>query len=194
MSTQTQESAGIAREDAFLLLKKHLKNEKLISHCIASEAIMIELAQRFQENPDIWGIAGLLHDIDYEITDGDPSTHGLEGARLILKHGISPAIADAIEKHNAEGLGLERTTVFHHALACAETITGMIAATALVYPDKKITSVKPSSVIKRMKTQHFARSVSRETIMECEIIGIPLPEFVSISIKAMTGVAETIGL
>lgn len=194
MSTLTEETAGITREDAFSLLKKHLKNEKLLSHCIASEAIMRELAPMFQENQDIWGIAGLLHDIDYEITDGDPSTHGMEGARLILKHKVSPLIADAIEKHNAEGLGLKRTTVFHHALACAETITGMIAATALVYPDKKIASVKPSSVTKRMKTQHFARSVSRETIMECETIGIPLPEFVAISIKAMSGVAETIGL
>jgi putative nucleotidyltransferase with HDIG domain len=192
MSTHTD--PGISREKAYKLLKKHLKNEKLISHCLAAEAIMRELAPRFDQDPETWAIAGLLHDIDYEITDGDPSRHGREGAELLLHHGVSPAIADAIEKHNAEGLGLERTTVFDHALACAETITGMIAATALVYPDKKIAGVKPQSVTKRMKTPHFARSVSRDIIMECETIGIPLPDFVAISLKAMAGIADSIGL
>ena len=192
MSTHTD--PGISREKAYKLLKKHLKNEKLISHCLAAEAIMRDLAPRFDQDPETWAIAGLLHDIDYEITDGDPSRHGREGAELLLHHGVSPAIADAIEKHNAEGLGLERTTVFDHALACAETITGMIAATALVYPDKKIAGVKPQSVTKRMKTPHFARSVSRDIIMECETIGIPLPDFVAISLKAMAGIADSIGL
>ncbi|MCX5880500.1 MAG: HDIG domain-containing protein [Deltaproteobacteria bacterium] len=192
MSTHTE--PGISRKDAFLLLTTHLKNEKLVSHCLATEAIMRELAPRFDQNPEMWAIAGLLHDIDYEITDGDPSRHGREGAELLLNHGVSPAIADSIQKHNAEGLGLERTSVFDHALACAETITGMIAATALVYPDKKIASVKPQSVTKRMKTPHFARSVSRDIIMECEIIGIPLPDFVAMSLKAMAGIAESIGL
>jgi putative nucleotidyltransferase with HDIG domain len=192
MSTHTD--PGISREKAYKLLKKHLKNEKLISHSLAAEAIMRELAPRFEQDPETWAIAGLLHDIDYEITDGDPSRHGREGAELLLHHGVSPAIADAIEKHNAEGLGLERTTVFDHALACAETITGMIAATALVYPDKKIAGVKPQSVTKRMKTPHFARSVSRDIIMECETIGIPLPDFVAISLKAMAGIADSIGL
>ncbi|MFH0994047.1 MAG: HDIG domain-containing metalloprotein [Pseudomonadota bacterium] len=192
MSTHTE--PGISREDAFLLLTTHLKNEKLVSHCLAAEAIMRELAPRFDENAEVWAIAGLLHDIDYEITDGDPSRHGREGAELLLNHGVSPAIADAILKHNAEGLGLVRATVFDHALACAETITGLIAATALVYPDKKIAGVKPQSVTKRMKTPHFARSVSRDIIMECETIGIPLPDFVAISLKAMAGIAESIGL
>ncbi len=192
MSTQTE--LGIGREDALMLLTTHLKNEKLVFHCLAAEAIMRDLASRFDENPEMWAIAGLLHDIDYEITGGDPCRHGKEGAKLLLKHGVSPIIADAVLKHNAEGLGLERTTVFHHALACAETMTGMIAATALVYPDKKIAGVKPQSVAKRMKTPHFARSVSRETILECETIGIPLPDFVAISLKAMSGIAEKIGL
>jgi len=192
MSTHT--APGISRENAYVLLKTHLKNEKLVFHCLATEAIMRDLAPRFDENPEMWAIAGLLHDIDYEITDGDPSRHGKEGAELLLNHGVSPAIAEAILKHNAEGLGLERTTIFDHALACAETITGMIAATALVYPDKKIASVKPQSVTKRMKTPHFARSVNRDIIMECETIGIPLPDFVAISLKAMAGIAEHIGL
>jgi len=190
----TTDDPGITRDEAMVLLKEHLKNEKLLSHCVASEAIMRALAPRFDEDPDIWGIAGLLHDLDYEITHGDETLHGEEGAKILEAKGVSPLLADVIRKHNAEGLGLERTTVFEHALTCAESITGLIVATALVYPDKKIASVKAKSVTKRMKTQHFARAVSRERIRECEKIGIPLNEFVGISLEAMSGIAKDIGL
>jgi len=89
---------------------------------------------------------------------------------------------------------LPRTTIFQHALACCETITGLITATTMVYPDKKIASVKTSSVVKRMKEKHFAASVSRENILECEKIGIPLPQFAEMAIKAMCNVSEEIGL
>jgi putative nucleotidyltransferase with HDIG domain len=176
------------------LLKEHLKNEKLIAHCVAAEAIMRALAAKFGNDPELWGIAGLLHDLDYEITGEDSSLHGAETAKILEAKGLSPLLADVIRKHNAEGLGLERSTLFEHALTCAETITGMIVATALVYPDKKIASVKTNSVTKRMKTPHFARAVSRERIMECEKIGIPLNEFVSLSIDAMSEIAGELGL
>lgn len=186
--------AGITREDALLLLKEHLKNEKLVAHCVASEAIMRALADKFGQDREMWGIAGLLHDLDYEITGEDSASHGAVSAKILEEKGVSPLIADVIKKHNAEGLGLVRSTLFEHALTCAESITGMIVATALVYPDKKISSVKVSSVTKRMKTPHFARAVSRERIMECEKTGVPLDEFVGISIKAMTEIAPALGL
>ncbi len=185
---------GITRDEAMRLLKEHLKNEKLISHCVASEAIMRALAAKFNENPEMWGLAGLLHDLDYEITGEDSSLHGAEAAKILDEKGVSPLLSDVIKKHNAEGLGHERSTVFEHALTCAETITGLIVATALVYPDKKIASVKTKSVTKRMKTPHFARAVSRERIMECEKIGVPLNEFVGVSLEAMSGIAEELGL
>jgi len=190
----TEANPGITREDALDPLKAHLKNEKLVSHCIASEAIMRALARKLGEDPQVWGLAGLLHDLDYELTSEDPAVHGAETARLLEEKGISPAIIDAIKNHNAEGLGLVRNTVFDHALTCAETITGMIVATTLVYPDKKISSVKTKSVTKRMKTPHFARAVSRERIMECEKIGIPLNDFVSLSLEAMSEIADQLGL
>jgi putative nucleotidyltransferase with HDIG domain len=192
MSSQTP--IGITRDDAMMLLKTHLSNDKLISHCLASEAIMRALAEKFGEDPDLWGMAGLLHDLDYEITGEDSAVHGLETEKLLNAKGVSPVLSNVIKKHNAEGLGLERTTLFEYALTCAETITGMIVATALVYPDKKIASVKPKSVTKRMKTKHFARAVSRERIMECEKMGMPLNEFVSLSLKAMEKIAGDIGL
>ena len=192
MSTDTQ--PGITRSKALELLKQHLKNEKLIMHCIASEAIMRALARKMGENQETWGVAGLLHDLDYEMTSEDPSLHGATAEPILVRHGVSPDVVDAIKKHNAEGLGLERTTTFDHALACAETITGMIVATALVYPDKKIASVKPKSVTKRMKTPHFARAVNRERILECERIGIPLNEFVAVSLEAMSEISDELGL
>lgn len=192
MSTSTE--SGMSRDEALELLKEYLKNEKLIFHCIASEAIMRALANKLGEDRQIWGLSGLLHDLDYEITEDDPSRHGAETAKILGGKGLLPEITDVIKKHNAEGLGLERSTIFEHALTCAETITGMIVATTLVYPDKKITSVKPKSITKRMKTPHFARAVSRERIMECEKIGIPLNEFVMLSLGAMTEIADEIGL
>jgi len=185
---------GITRADALNLLKAHLENDKLIAHCLATEIIMRALAVKFGEDESLWGISGLLHDLDYELTGEDSSVHGEETAKVLTEKGVSPVIIDVIRKHNAEGLGLERTTVFEHALTCAETITGLIVATALVYPDKKISSVKPKSVLKRMKTPHFARAVSRDRIMECEKAGMELNEFVEISLKAMSDIAEELGL
>ena len=90
--------------------------------------------------------------------------------------------------------GEKRSKEFQHALAAGETITGLIVATTLVYPDKKLASVKPKSVVKRMKEKKFAASVHRENILECELIGIPLPEFVEISIEAMRNISDEIGL
>ena len=90
--------------------------------------------------------------------------------------------------------GIPRSNLFQHALAAGETVTGLIQATTYVYPDRKIASVKPSSVVKRMKEKAFAASVSRENIMECELIGIPLPIFAEIAVGAMKEIADQIGL
>lgn len=182
------------REQALSLLRKHVQNENLVKHCLAAEAIMRALASKLGQDEDTWALAGLLHDIDFEQTSDAPDKHGLVSASILLEQGVSPQIVDAIKAHNAEGLGLERTTDFHHALACAETITGLIVATALVYPDKKLASVKPKSVIKRMKKKDFARNVSREAIMECEQLGLTLDEFAALSLAAMQEIAPDLGL
>jgi putative nucleotidyltransferase with HDIG domain len=192
MSTDTD--AGITREQAMGLLETHLENPRLISHCVATEAIMRSLAKKYAQDETIWGLAGLLHDLDYQITGEDSATHGLETEKLLSENNVLPHIIDNIKKHNAEGLGLERTTRFEYALTCAETITGLIVATALVYPDKKLAGVKPKSITKRMKTKHFARAVSRERIMECEKMGMPLNDFIVLSLEAMQGIADELGL
>lgn len=183
------------REKAIELLRDHVKNERTIAHCLASEAVMRDLAARLGEDVEKWGLAGLLHDLDVEITEGDMHHHALETARILEKHGVDQEIVDAIMLHNeAAGHGKRRHTAFHHALAAGETITGLITATALVYPDKKVASVKPKSITKRMKEKAFAASVNRDTIRECEKAGLSLDEFVTISLGAMKKIGPEIGL
>ncbi len=182
------------REDALVLLRKYVKNEKMIAHSLASEAVMHALALRLGRNAEAWAQAGLLHDLDVEDTKGDAFTHGPEAAKWLAEMGLDVDVVDAIGMHNEIASGRERTTEFQHALAAGETITGLIMATALVYPDRKIASVKTKSVVKRMKEKAFAASVKRENILECELIGIPLDEFAALAITAMTEIAGEIGL
>ena len=167
----------MSRDEAERLLKKYVRNEKMLYHCYASEAVMRALAQRLGADEEKWGLAGLLHDIDTEITNADPQKHALVAEELLRDEGIEEDILDAIKMHNEEATGMDRTTEFQHALAAGETITGLIYATALVYPDKKIQDVKVKSVTKRMKQSAFAASVSRENIKECEKLGLSLNEF-----------------
>ncbi len=152
------------------------------------------LAERFGEDPEKWGIAGLLHDLDYEETYEAPQEHGKRTAEILQEKGFPSDMIEAILAHNAEALGIERKTRFDFAITCSECITGLITATTLVYPDKKLASVKPKSITKRMKEKGFARSVNRDLIRLCEKIDIPLPEFAVISLEAMRGISDDLGL
>jgi len=185
---------GITRDEALALLRRRLKNPNLVNHCLASEAVMRTLAGRFGADPELWGLAGLLHDLDAE-TQPDLRAHTLETAELLTVQGVAPEIIEAIRMHNetAQG-GRRRREVFHHALAAGETITGLIVAAALVHPDRKLASVKAKSVRKRFKERQFAAGADRETIAECEKIGIPLEEFCEICLQAMQQVAGDLGL
>ena len=184
----------LSRDSALALLKEHVKSENLIRHCLASEAVMRALAKRLGENEDTWGLAGLLHDLDVELTHADLSVHGLKSAEMLIEKGYPPEIAEAVKMHNEKAHGQKRSEKFHKALAAGETITGLIVATTLVYPDKKLASVKPSSIVKRMKEKAFAASVDRGIIRECEEIGIPLPEFAELALEAMRTIAGELGL
>lgn len=187
-------SYGIAREQALALLRQHVTSPNMFNHCLASEAVMRALAQRVGEDPEKWGLAGLLHDLDAE-THTDLDVHTRETARILREHGVDEEIVEAVRLHNEQAYpGETRTTQFQHLLAAGETITGLIVATALVYPDKKLASVKPKSVRKRIKEKAFAAGANREIIRECEDAGIPLDEFCDLSLAAMQGIAAELGL
>ncbi|SET70156.1 Predicted hydrolase, HD superfamily [Draconibacterium orientale] len=183
----------ITREEALEILKSNVEAENMLKHSLASEAVLRAVAKHLGKNEEEWGIAGLLHDIDVEITNADPHTHGPYAEKL-LKGKITDEMLDAIVMHNEVATGKERNTEFQHALAAGETITGLITATTLVYPDKKLASVKAKSVTKRMKQKAFAASVKRENIMECEKIGIPLAEFADLAVNAMRSISDDLGL
>lgn len=183
------------RDEALALLHENLRSENLRKHCYATEAVMRELARARGEDEDLWGLTGLLHDLDLEITDADMSRHGEVAAGLLQDKGAPAEMVEAVRMHNAEGLGLgERKTTFQHALAAAETLTGLIVAAALVRPDKQLAGVKVKSLRKRMKEKAFARGARREVIMECQQAGFELDEFLGLALRAMQGISDQLGL
>jgi putative nucleotidyltransferase with HDIG domain len=185
---------SISRTEALELVHRYIASEKMIAHCLASEAVMRGLARKLGRDEDSWGLAGLLHDLDVEVTNAEPTVHGTQTEVLLRDYSVNEDILDAIRMHNECSAGKERSTEFQYALAAGETITGLIFATTYVYPEKKLAAVKPKSVVKRMKEKMFAASVKRENILECEKIGIPIDEFAALSINAMLPIAADLGL
>jgi len=182
------------RDEAEALLKKYVQNERMLAHSYAAEAVLRALARSLSRDEERWGLAGLLHDIDVETVGGDLNRHGLEAEKILTAAGLDSEIVEAIKRHNERACSLRRCSELQHALAAGETITGLIAATALVYPDRKLAGVKVKSVTKRMKEKAFAASVNRATIGECEQLGLPLEAFVGIALMAMQDIAPRLGL
>lgn len=189
-----KEKTGIGREEALELLKKYVKNKNMIKHCLASEIVMKTLAEHLDEDPIIWSMAGLLHDLDVEYVNNDLKTHTQVTEKILSDLNINKDIIDAIKMHNEEAWNVKRSKKFHHALAAGETITGLIIATTLVYPDKKIGSVRSKSIVKRMKEKAFAAKVNRDIIRECELINIPIKEFAEICLNAMKTIDKDLEL
>ena len=187
-------SYGVTRAEALEMVHSRIKNENLVNHSLAAEAVMRAAAVRLGEDQEKWGLAGLLHDLDAE-TQPDLEIHTRETAAILQDKGVAPEIVEAIRLHNPTAWpGEERTTRFHFALAAGETITGLIIAAALVNPEKKLSAVKAKSVKKRYKEKAFARGADRDIIAECEKAGIPLAEFCELSLAAMQEIAGEIGL
>lgn len=182
------------REQTLELLKKHVKNENMIKHSLATEAVLRALAARLGADPEVWGVSGLIHDVDVELTAGDMTRHTLEAEKILREHNYAAEVIEAVKMHNEAASLKKREDVFHKALAAGETVTGLITATALVIPTRKLADVKASSVVKRMKDKRFAASVDRGAILECEQIGVPLAEFVELALNAMRGISDQLGL
>jgi putative nucleotidyltransferase with HDIG domain len=183
----------VTREEVFNSIRDNIENVNTIKHMVATEAIMRALARRFGEDEEEWGLTGLLHDIDMELTEGDMNTHSRLGADLAREMGASEAAVHAILCHNqAHGIPLE--TKLDKALFCADPLTGLIIAAALVRPDKKLAGVEASSVKKRFKEKSFAAGASREQISQCTEIGLELDEFLELGLEAIKGIAPSLGL
>lgn len=183
------------RATAIEKLKEKVTTEWLIKHSLASGAVVRALAEHLGEDADAWEIIGLIHDIDFDITKDEPERHTLLAAEWLREWGFDDRAVQAILAHNEMADGApERASTLDLALSAGESITGLVVATALVMPDKKLASVKPKSVKKRMKQTAFARNVSREEILQCEELGIPIAEFCEIAVRAMQGISDDLGL
>jgi len=183
----------MTREEAISSIKTNVENANLVKHMLATEAVMRALARRLGEDEDEWGLTGLLHDIDVELTEGDMKAHSQLGADLARELGASEAMAHAILCHNQQhGIPLE--TKLDKALFCADPLTGLITAAALVRPDKKLASVEAKSVRKRFKEKTFAAGADREQIASCRELGLELDAFLELALKAMKGIAQDLGL
>lgn len=181
------------RAEALVAVQDKVKNQNLVKHMLATEAIMLALAARLGQNAEEWGLTGLLHDIDVELTAGDMNTHSKVGAEMVQQMGFSQAIAQAIRRHN-EQHGEPRETLLDKALFCADPLTGLITAGALVRPDKKLASLTAESILKRFGEKRFAAGASREQIALCREIGLSLEEFIALGLAAMQGIATDLGL
>jgi len=197
---------GIAYEKAEQLLDEYIKDPVTKLHCIEAEAIMRALARHFKEDEEVWGTIGLLHDIDWELTKTDTKQHCLKCVEILRSHGGTDFLIETIQSHGfSQGFGddhygppelkgKERTTKIQHALAAAETLTGLIIASTLVQPDKKLENVKLESLMKKYKSKAFAANCRREIIAECEHIGLSVEEFLELGLKALQNIHGKLGL
>jgi len=174
-------------------VNENVENKNLVKHMLATEAIMRALARHLDEDEEEWGLTGLLHDIDVELTGGDMSSHSKLGADLAREMGASEAMAHAILCHN-EAHGVPRETKLDKALFCVDPLTGLITAAALVRPDKKLAGLEAKSVLKRFKEKSFAAGASREQISLCSEIGLELDEFIELGLKAIQEISSDLGL
>jgi putative nucleotidyltransferase with HDIG domain len=156
----------------------------MAQHGLASEAVMRSLARHFGEDEQIWGLTGLLHDLDYPMTKDRPEQHGRIAADLLAGKLPEQAVT-AVMAHNSEYTGFEPRTRLDFALRAAETVTGLITAAALMRPTG-MEGMEVKSLKKKMKDKAFAAAVSRERIRECEHTGLLLDDFLGIAIAAMT--------
>lgn len=179
--------------EALDLVKEQVKNKNLIKHMLATEAVMARLADHFGQDRELWSLVGLLHDVDYDLTDREPERHGLVGAQMLEERGLPGELVQAVRAHN-EALGYERVTLLDKALYAVDPVTGLLVAAALIHPDKKLSAIDVDFVLNRFREKSFARGAGREQIETCSGLGLSLEEFISLSLEAMQGISKELGL
>jgi putative nucleotidyltransferase with HDIG domain len=187
-----------ARDDALALLHEYTASDSLRKHMLAVEAAMRAYAAKWSEDAERWGLAGLMHDFDYEkwpnASHAADAEHPAEGVRLLRSRGYPEDVLQAILGH-ATYTGVRRDSRMAKALFAVDELTGLITAAALVRPSKSVLDLEAGSVKKKMKDKAFARGVSREDVTAgAEEIGVPLDDHITFVIGAMRGVAPSLGL
>jgi putative nucleotidyltransferase with HDIG domain len=194
----SSETALPSRDEALAIVHEYTKSDSLRKHMLAVEAAMRAYAEKFGEDAARWGLAGLVHDFDYERFPNDAHSpteeHPAEGVRILRSHGFPEDILEAILGH-AGYSGVPRESRMAKTLFAVDELTGLITATALVRPSRSVMEVEAKSVRKKMKDKAFARGVNRDDVINgAADLGVDLDEHIEFVIKAMQGSAETLGL
>jgi len=180
------------REDAFELVNGRLGGTATMAHCLACEACMRALAARLGEDAELWGLTGLVHDLDLDETADDPARHTVVGAEILRGAGAPEELVLAVLGHNDKA---PRETLLAKAMWVVDPTTGFITASALIRPSKSTRDLTVKSVRKRMKDKRFAAAVNRDQIRACEeLLGLELAEFLQVCLEAMDGIRDRIGL
>ena len=187
-----------ARDDALALMQEYTQSESLRKHMLAVEAAMRAYAEHYDEDADRWGLAGLMHDFDYErfpnATHSATDQHPSEGVRMLRERGYPEDVLDAIMGHAAY-TNTPRVSLISRALFAVDELSGLITATALVKPSRSVHDVEARSVRKKMKDRAFARGVSREDVtLGAQELGVELDQHIAFVVAALQRSAESIGL
>lgn len=181
----------MTRDDALALLKAHMSNKNLVKHCLSVEACMRALAVRLGHDPEPWGLAGILHDLDYEMTGMSAELHTTETVKILKEKGIDEAIVHAVQAHAGKA---PCASPMDWAIYSVDPLTGLIISATLMHPTKKLKSIDLEFLKRRYKEKSFAKGARREEIEECRNLGLELDEFLSIAISAMQGIDAELGL
>ena len=178
------------RETALELVKKNISEENLVKHMKAVEAGMREIASYFNEDEEEWGIAGLLHDLDYEDTKDNPDQHGIKTTEMLKEYDLSKEQLDAIQAHAGQK---PAETNMEKAIYAIDPLTGLIVAGALVHPEG-LEEMDPDFIKNRYDESSFAKSVDREAIASCKELGFELKDFFDLILKGMQNIQGELGL
>lgn len=181
-----------SRDEALALMHQHVQSESLRRHMYSVEAACRAYARRFGEDEELYGLAGLLHDFDYEQW---PDEHPLRGVEMLRERGYPDELLHAVQAHYAARTGVHPETRLDRTLCACDEITGLITAAALVRPSRSVTDLEAKSVLKKMKDRQFAAGVDRDDVRHAaDALGVELAEHVEFVIGAMRGVAPELGL
>ena len=179
------------RSAAIALLCQYVHEDGLKKHCLATGAIMKSLAARLGENGELWETIGILHDIDFELICGDMQLHGAKGAEILGKHGIDPALAGIVQRHNHSLYSGTYTRPVEIALQAADSASGLITACALV-KGGRLSDVTVKTVTKKAKEKSFAAGCDRSRIALIAPI-LALPDFYAVAIDGLMGIRRRTG-
>lgn len=179
------------RAEAFELVKKHLKSKNLIKHSLAVEACMRAMAGKFNQDVDKWGLAGILHDLDYEITEKSPELHTTETVKILQEMDVESDVICTIQAHAGQ---ISCKSNMEWSIFSLDPLTGLIIAATLMHPSKKLKEIELGFLKRRYKEKSFARGARREDIEQIKNVGMDLDEFITVCLEAMQGISEELGL